>query len=108
MIVQIYSMTSIGDAAATADAGAHFIGVVVGEAGVVSEAVEPATAREILSAIRPRSRGIALPLSDDRDEICAMVDKVRPDIVHVAAREIEPEDCLWIRKRIAPVVCCAR
>ena len=103
MIVQIYSMTSIGDAAATADAGAHFIGVVVGEAGVVSEAVEPATAREILSAIRPRSRGIALPLSDDRDEICAMVDKVRPDIVHVAAREIEPEDCLWIRKRIAPV-----
>ncbi|HEY2664598.1 MAG TPA: phosphoribosylanthranilate isomerase [Candidatus Binataceae bacterium] len=103
MIVQVYSMTSIGDAAATADAGAHLIGVVVAEAGIVPEAVEPATAREILSAIRPRSRGIALSLSDDRDEICAMVDKVRPDIVHVAAREIEPEDCLWVRKRIAPV-----
>ena len=40
---------------------------------------------------------------DDRDEICAMVDAVRPDIVHIAAREIEPEDCAWIRKRVAPV-----
>ena len=32
-----------------------------------------------------------------------MADAVRPDIVHIAAREIEPEDCAWIRRRIAPV-----
>ena len=31
-----------------------------------------------------------------------MVDAVRPDLVHVTAREIEPEDCAWIRSRIAP------
>jgi phosphoribosylanthranilate isomerase len=24
-------------------------------------------------------------------------------VVHIAAREIEPEDCAWIRERIAPV-----
>jgi phosphoribosylanthranilate isomerase len=47
---------------------------------------------------------VALSLSDDRDEICAMVDAVRPDVLHVVAREIEPEDCAWIRKRIAPVM----
>jgi phosphoribosylanthranilate isomerase len=114
MIVQIYSMTSIADAAATAEAGAGHIGVVVAEPGIVPEGVvaEPGIvpegidtrmAREILAAIRPRSSGIALSLSDDRDEICAMVDAVRPDIVHVSAREIEPEDCAWIRARVAPV-----
>ena len=103
MVVQIYSMTSIDDAVATAELGADLIGVVVGEPGVLAEAVDNDTARAILAAIRPRGRGVALSLSDNRDEICAMVDAVQPDIVHVAAREIEPEDCLWIRNRVRPV-----
>ena len=104
MAVQIYSMTSMADAVATADAGADLIGVVVAEPGVVAEAIGSGQAREILAAIRPRSRGVALSLSDDREEICAMVDAVRPDVLHIVAREIEPEDCAWIRKRIAPVM----
>jgi phosphoribosylanthranilate isomerase len=103
MVIQIYSMTSIADAVATAEAGADLIGVVVAEPGVVPEAIDVELAREILAEIRPRAHGIALSLSDDRDEICAIVDKVRPDIVHIAAREIEPEDCAWIRGRITPV-----
>jgi phosphoribosylanthranilate isomerase len=103
MAVQIYSMTSIADAIATAAAGADLIGVVVAEAGIVPEGVGAAAAREILAAIRPRALGVALSLADDRDEICAMVDAVRPDVLHIAAREIEPEDCAWIRQRVAPV-----
>ena len=103
MAVQIYSMTSIADAIATAAAGADLIGVVVAEPGVVPEGVSATMAREILGAIRPRARGVALSLGDDRDEICAMVDAARPDVLHLAAREIEPEDCVWIRQRIAPV-----
>jgi phosphoribosylanthranilate isomerase len=103
MIVQIYSMTSVDDAVATAEAGADLIGVVVGEPGVLAEAVSNNAARSILAAARPRARGVALSLSDNRDEICAMVDVVQPDIVHVAAREIEPEDCAWIRTRVSPV-----
>ncbi|HXN85846.1 MAG TPA: phosphoribosylanthranilate isomerase [Candidatus Binataceae bacterium] len=103
MIIQIYSITSIADGVATAEAGADLIGVVVAEAGVVPEAIDAGDARKILAAIRPRARGVALSLSDDRDEICAMVDAVRPDVLHLVAREIEPEDCAWIRKRIAPI-----
>lgn len=103
MIVQIYSMTSVADEVASAEAGAGLIGVVVAEPGTVPEGMGPDAAREVLTAIRPRSRGVALSLSDDRDEICAMVDAVRPDILHLAAREIEPEDCAWVRTRIAPV-----
>jgi phosphoribosylanthranilate isomerase len=103
MIVQIYSMTSVEDAVATAEAGADLIGVVAGEPGVLAEAVDNDAACAILQAVRPRARGVALSLSDNRDEICTMVDAIKPDIVHVAAREIEPEDCAWIRARIAPV-----
>ena len=101
--MQIYSMTSVADAVASAEAGADHIGVVVAEAGIVPEAIAAAAARGILEQIRPRAHGVALSLADDRDEICAMVDAVRPDIVHIAAREIEPEDCAWIRARVAPV-----
>src|SRR5580658_10671309 len=104
MAVQIYSMTSIADAMATADAGADLIGVVVADPGIVPEGVGADLARQIMAVIRPRARGVALSLSDDRDEICAMVEAVRPDVLHVVAREIEPEDCAWIRERIAPVM----
>ncbi len=103
MAVQIYSMTSIADAIATATAGADLIGVVVADPGVVPEGVGADLARQIMAVIRPRARGVALSLADDREEICAMVDTVRPDVLHLAAREIEPEDCAWIRDRIAPV-----
>jgi phosphoribosylanthranilate isomerase len=60
MIIQIYSMTSIADAIMTAEAGAHMVGVVVAEPGVVAEGIEAAVAREILAAVRPRARGVAL------------------------------------------------
>jgi phosphoribosylanthranilate isomerase len=103
MVVQIYSMTSVDDALASAEAGADLVGVVVGEPGVLAEAISSDVARTILEAVRPRARGVALSLSDNREEICAMVDAVQPDIVHVAAREIEPEDCAWLRARVVPV-----
>src|SRR5229473_111945 len=54
MIIQIYSMTSIADAIATAEAGADLVGVVVAEPGVVAEGIEAAAARDILAAVRPR------------------------------------------------------
>jgi phosphoribosylanthranilate isomerase len=103
MVVQIYSITSIADAVATAEAGADLIGVVVAEPGVVPEGVAADLARGILAGARPRARGVAMSLLDDRDEICAMVDAVRPDVIHIAARELDPEDCAWIRERVAPV-----
>ena len=88
MIIQIYSMTSIADAIATAEAGADLVGVVVAEPGVVAEGIEAAAARDILAAVRPRARGVALSLADDRDEICAMVDAVRPGYrAHRRARD---------------------
>ena len=84
MVIQIYSITSIADAVATAEAGADLIGVVIAEAGVVPEGVGADLARDILAGARPRARGVAMSLLDDRDDICAMVDAVRPDVIHIA------------------------
>jgi len=78
--------------------------VVVAEPGVVPEGVGAAIAREILAANQGRGRAAwRCRWPTIRDEICAMVEAVRPDVLHLAAREIEPEDCAWIRQRIAPV-----
>ncbi|HVA69304.1 MAG TPA: phosphoribosylanthranilate isomerase [Candidatus Binataceae bacterium] len=103
MVIQIYSMTSVADAVATTRSGADLVGVVVAEPGAVPESIEEPRAREIMAAIRPWARGVVLSLSADPEEICAMVDAVRPDILHLAARALSPEDCGWIRRRIAPV-----
>ena len=41
MIVQIYSMISVADAVATAEAGANLIGVVVAEPGIFPRGLAP-------------------------------------------------------------------
>ena len=48
MIVQIYSMISVADAVATAEAGANLIGVVVAEPGIFPEGIGAEAARGIL------------------------------------------------------------
>jgi phosphoribosylanthranilate isomerase len=101
--IQIYSMTSVADAVAVADASADLIGVVVARAGIMPEGVEERMAREIIEAIQPRATGVALTLATDPDEICAMVEAVRPAILHIAAAVVSPEECDEIREQIAPV-----
>ncbi len=101
--IQIYSMTSLADAVAVADAGADFIGVVVARRGIVPEGVEERTAREILAAVAPRATGVALTLATDPDEIRAMVESVRPAVLHIAAAVVSPEECDEIRDEVAPV-----
>ena len=85
---------------ATAEAGADLIGVVVGEPGVLAEAINNDAARAILAAIRPRARGVALSLLQIiATKDCAMVDMVQPDIVHVAARNRTRGLCLAAHTR---------
>jgi phosphoribosylanthranilate isomerase len=101
--IQIYSMTSVADAVAVADAGADLIGVVVARPGTVPEGIDERTAREIIVAVAPRATGVALTLATDPDEICAMVESVRPTILHIASAVVSPEECDEIREQIAPV-----
>lgn len=103
MKVQIYSLTSVADAVAVADAGADLIGVVVADPRSVPEGLDYRTAREVLRAAQPRAIAVALTLRTDPDEICAMVEAVRPQILHIAAAVVSPEECDEIREQVAPV-----
>jgi len=96
-------MTCVADAVAVADAGADLIGVVVARPGTVPEGVEERAAREIFGAVAPRATGVALTLATDPDEICAMVEKVRPTILHIAPAVVSPEECDEIREEVVPV-----
>ena len=101
--VQIYSLTSVADAVAVADAGADLIGVVVADSAAVPEGIDARTAREVLRAVAPRATGIALTMRTDPDEICAMAQVVQPQILHIAAAVVSPEECDEIRVQIAPI-----
>jgi phosphoribosylanthranilate isomerase len=101
--IQIYSMTSVADAVAVADAGADLVGVVVARPGIVPEGIDERAGREILAAVAPRATGVALTLATDPDEICAMVENVRPAVLHIAAAVVSPEECDEIREQVAPV-----
>ena len=101
--IQIYSLTSVADAVTVAEAGADLIGVVVAESASVPEGVDERTAREIIRATASRATGVALTLRTDPDEICAMVEAVQPQILHIAAAVVSPEECDEIREQIAPV-----
>lgn len=103
MKIQIYSMTSVADAVAVADAGADLIGVVVARPGIVPEGVDERSAREILGTVAPRATGVALTLATDPDEICATVENVRPAILHIASAVVSPEECDEIREAVTPV-----
>lgn len=103
MKVQIYSLTSVADAVAVADAGADLIGVVVADSAAVPEGIDARTAREVLRAVSPRAIGVALTTRTDPDEICAMAEAVQPQILHIAAAVVSPEECDEIREQIAPI-----
>jgi phosphoribosylanthranilate isomerase len=102
MKIQIYSLTSIADAVATVEAGADFIGVVVGEKPQVPEEIDARTARRIFDAIRSNAKCVALSLSPDREKVCSMVESTAADVVHLPLDSFSPEDLAWIRNRIAP------
>jgi phosphoribosylanthranilate isomerase len=101
--VQIYSMTSVADALATVAAGADLVGVLVDAARAVPEAVDERAARGIVRAAAGRALAVALSMSTDPDEICAMADAVRPDIVQAGATMLAADECYEVRERIAPI-----
>jgi phosphoribosylanthranilate isomerase len=90
VIVQIYEVGSAEEGVELARLGVDHIGVLVGT-GVFPREVSPLRAREIFEALPPTAKGVALSLSDDPDDIAAVIETARPDIVHMgAALELFP------------------
>lgn len=86
MIVQIYEINSPELAKEVSEVGVDRIGVLVGN-GKYPREIPIEKAKEIFSAVSGDSKGVALTLSDNLEEIFKIVDELNPDILHVGADE---------------------
>jgi phosphoribosylanthranilate isomerase len=80
--IQIYTMQSPEEARAVAETGADHIGITPSQTGLPGE-IDIATAQAIMATLRGRAIGVALSVATSLDEIVAMVEAVRPDILHL-------------------------
>lgn len=100
VFTQLYTMQSVEEALACVDAGADHLGLtpIQGLPGEVS--LE--TMRAIVEAVGERARCILLTVHTDPDEVAAMVEAVRPAIVHLCplAGDITPATVASLRARL--------
>lgn len=101
MKIQIYTMQSVEEAQAVIGLGVDHIGITPGEYGLPGE-VGFAMARDIVEAVGDSAVCVALSVDSDLDAICAMVNAVEPDILHLCGLEntLPPEDVRTLRKRL--------
>lgn len=98
MITQIYTMQTVEEALAVADAGVDYIGVTPSARGLPGE-IDFATARAIVDALAGRAQRVALSVEPDPDAILAMVAAVRPDVLHLCGdiAKVTPEVVATLR-----------
>jgi phosphoribosylanthranilate isomerase len=100
VIVQLYTMQSVEEALACADAGADHLGLTPIE-GLPGE-ISFETMRTIVEAVGGRARCVALTVQTDPDAIVAMVEAIRPAILHLCplAGTSSPEAVAELRTRL--------
>jgi phosphoribosylanthranilate isomerase len=81
-IVQIYEVTSAGEAQALIELGVSHIGVLVGRGSFPREQSFDG-ACGIFAAVAPGAKKVALSLAESVSEIAEVVATTRPDIVHI-------------------------
>ncbi|MCK5584875.1 phosphoribosylanthranilate isomerase [Candidatus Bipolaricaulota bacterium] len=101
MKIQIYTMQAIDEAQAVTALGVDHIGITPGEYSLPGE-VDFATARAIVEAVGDSAVCVALSVDSDFDAICAMVQAVRPDILHLCGLEntLPPDTVRMLRQRL--------
>jgi phosphoribosylanthranilate isomerase len=102
VLVQIYGLTTPGDARDVDRLGPDTVGVVLDEGLPTWDSVDADTARQIVSSVS-HARVVALSLSTDPDRILATVGTLGPDIVHLArAQAIDEEALRRVRAAVEP------
>jgi phosphoribosylanthranilate isomerase len=82
MLVQIYEVQTPDEAVALTRLGVDHIGVLVGD-GAFPRELPAARAKAILAALPSGTKGLALSLSSDLEEVARIVRETRPDILQV-------------------------
>ena len=102
VFVQIYGITTTGDAAAVDRLGPDSMGVVLDEGIDTWDSVEADIAHRIVSTVT-QARIVALSLSTDPDRVLATARELGPDILHLArADQLETAAIERIRASIGP------
>ena len=91
MIIQIYSMTTVADAIATAEAGADFIGVVAGEPGIVAEAEAHQETADYLM-LESGAKGVPFAGGETHDWLVSRLIVERSRIPVILAGGLSPEN----------------
>lgn len=82
MITQLYTMQSVAEALACADAGADHLGITPPHGGLPGE-VSVRLAADIVEALRGRATAVVLTVWTDPVAIAELVDATRPAILHL-------------------------
>src|ERR1051325_2277346 len=82
MLIQIYEITTPEEARALSDMGVDHIGVLVGD-GAFPREQSLDRARGIFAGVHASAKKCALSLSADLNEISAIADALKPDILHL-------------------------
>src|SRR5882724_10735581 len=84
VLVQVYEVQTPEEAAALARLGVDHVAVLVGS-GAFPRELTSARAAAIFAAVPAGTRRVALSLSAEPDEIAAVIENTRPDIIHIGA-----------------------
>jgi phosphoribosylanthranilate isomerase len=101
MIVQIYTMQTPDEARAVVACGVDHIGVTPSNRGLPGE-VDVAAARAICEAVGGAAVTVAISVESDLDAIVAMVQAVRPDMLHLCGLPgaVPPDAVRALRARL--------
>ncbi|MDX1122758.1 phosphoribosylanthranilate isomerase [Sinorhizobium medicae] len=100
--IQIYTMQTAAEAVAAATAGVDYLGVTPSNRGLPGE-ITFAKAREIVDALEGKAQRVALSVESNLEDIAAMVEAVRPDVLHLCGdiALVTPEQVKVLRSRLS-------
>ncbi|KAF0111983.1 MAG: phosphoribosylanthranilate isomerase [Chloroflexi bacterium] len=104
MIIQIYTVQTPEEGVALAQAGVNHIGITPSAIGLPGE-VSNQTAKRIFERIGNQAVKVALSVDSDLSKIVAMVQIVKPNILHLCGdvKLMTPEKVAELRKLLPPI-----
>ena len=86
MFTQIYSIQTVEEALACAEAGADRVGVLVGvPGGKFPCAIHEDEAGRIFEALKGKAVRVLISVADNEEDILSQTERLKPDVLHLCA-----------------------
>ena len=86
MFTQIYSIQTVEEALACAEAGADRVGVLVGvPGGKFPCAIHEDEAERIFEALKGKAVRVLISVADNEEDILSQTERLKPDVLHLCA-----------------------